>query len=53
MKYIILIGYLYIVFVLLLNLWSNFKEKKSAWYLNVIGVLALVYYIYKHITENF
>jgi len=49
MDYIVLVGYLYLMFAVLMNIITNIKEKNKAYYLNIIGFVIIVFLFVKHL----
>mgnify|MGYP000280085090 CR=1 FL=1 len=51
MDYIVLVGYLYLLFAVLMNIITNIKEKNKVFYLNVLGFMILMYLLVKELKE--
>lgn len=51
MDYIVLVGYLYLLFAVLMNIITNIKDKNKVFYLNVLGFMILMYLLVKELKE--
>jgi len=52
MEILILTGYFYIVYVLIINGLKSFKENNKLPLLNIIGIIIMLIYLIKHLIEN-
>jgi Na+-transporting NADH:ubiquinone oxidoreductase subunit NqrB len=49
MRYILIIGYLYLVFSILVNVSANIKNKNKVFYLNIIGLVIVIILLIRHL----
>lgn len=51
MKYLIIIGFLYLLFSISVNIKSNLKNNNKVLYLNILGFIIVLIYLIRNILE--